>query len=483
MRLAARLVALLVVLAVVPVAPALPSVGSGSIAAAQSTADPAGQSGVDADAGTVIDVQLYENGSARWTVETYYTLETANETRAFESYRRPFENGSAGPGTGFDVTLFRNAAARAAEASGRPMSIPTDTVAREAVVANGTGVLRLSFVWENFLERSEDGRLVLEDAFRTPDNGTWLGSLQAGQRLVVESPPGYDIAFNPGFQRDGSRIIIDGDRYRGDRDLRFSYVQAGPAGLPIPPWLAVAVGLVLVGLVAAGWYVRGGGLAGREGDGADGPTATAGTSDGGRPVESESGPGSGSAAEGTAGAGATGAGAGSDARGDRHGDGDGRGRGDAAVNGVGARSSGSAGGAGTGPDADTPSASAADTDAGAGTGDGEVDPDTGTGGGSGPAAEPGGDSGDEPEPDLELLSDEERVEYLLESNGGRMKQANIVSETGWSDAKVSQLLSSMAEDGRVDKLRLGRENLISLPDDDGGEDDGDGGGAPTGPGR
>jgi hypothetical protein len=69
-------------------------------------------------------------------------------------------------------------------------------------------------------------------------------------------------------------------------------------------------------------------------------------------------------------------------------------------------------------------------------------------------------------PDPSLLSDEERVEYLLEQNGGRMKQASIVDETGWSNAKVSQLLSGMDEDGRVDKLRIGRENLISLPDED-----------------
>ncbi|WP_411965194.1 helix-turn-helix transcriptional regulator [Haloferax sp. YSMS24] len=68
--------------------------------------------------------------------------------------------------------------------------------------------------------------------------------------------------------------------------------------------------------------------------------------------------------------------------------------------------------------------------------------------------------------DVDLLSDEERVELLLEQKGGRMKQANIVKETGWSDAKVSQLLSSMADNGRVEKLRLGRENLISLPDED-----------------
>jgi len=68
--------------------------------------------------------------------------------------------------------------------------------------------------------------------------------------------------------------------------------------------------------------------------------------------------------------------------------------------------------------------------------------------------------------DLDLLSDEEQVEYLLERNGGRMKQATIVKETGWSNAKVSQLLSSMDDEGRIDKLRIGRENLISLPGED-----------------
>ncbi len=75
----------------------------------------------------------------------------------------------------------------------------------------------------------------------------------------------------------------------------------------------------------------------------------------------------------------------------------------------------------------------------------------------------GAEAGLPDETDLELLSDEERVERLLERNGGRMKQAKIVEETDWSNAKVSQLLSSMAETDRVEKLRIGRENLISLP--------------------
>ncbi|ELZ09459.1 hypothetical protein C479_11595 [Halovivax asiaticus JCM 14624] len=68
--------------------------------------------------------------------------------------------------------------------------------------------------------------------------------------------------------------------------------------------------------------------------------------------------------------------------------------------------------------------------------------------------------------DPELLSDEERVTHMLTENGGRMKQAAIVDETGWSNAKVSQLLSQMDEDDDIEKLRIGRENLITLPDVD-----------------
>ncbi|WP_247002657.1 helix-turn-helix transcriptional regulator [Halosolutus gelatinilyticus] len=73
---------------------------------------------------------------------------------------------------------------------------------------------------------------------------------------------------------------------------------------------------------------------------------------------------------------------------------------------------------------------------------------------------------EEEEVDPELLSDEERVHRLLEHNGGRMKQATIVKETGWSNAKVSQLLSKMDDDGEIEKLRIGRENLITLPEVD-----------------
>ncbi|MFB6083377.1 MAG: helix-turn-helix transcriptional regulator [Halorientalis sp.] len=78
-----------------------------------------------------------------------------------------------------------------------------------------------------------------------------------------------------------------------------------------------------------------------------------------------------------------------------------------------------------------------------------------------------GDAAADPEPesavaDEELLTDEDRVISLLEDNGGRMKQATIVDETDWSKSKVSMLLSDMEEEERISKLRVGRENIISL---------------------
>jgi uncharacterized membrane protein len=50
---------------------------------------------------------------------------------------------------------------------------------------------------------------------------------------------------------------------------------------------------------------------------------------------------------------------------------------------------------------------------------------------------------------------------LLDERGGRMKQVEIVEETGWSKSKVSMLLSEMEEEGQISKLRVGRENIIS----------------------
>lgn len=65
-------------------------------------------------------------------------------------------------------------------------------------------------------------------------------------------------------------------------------------------------------------------------------------------------------------------------------------------------------------------------------------------------------------PEEPVLSDEQRVVSLLDSEGGRMRQAEIVERTGWSKSKVSMQLSEMEADGTVSKLRVGRENIVSL---------------------
>lgn len=66
----------------------------------------------------------------------------------------------------------------------------------------------------------------------------------------------------------------------------------------------------------------------------------------------------------------------------------------------------------------------------------------------------------------EQISDEERVTRLLRENGGQMRQADIVDAVDWSKSKTSRVLSSMADEGDVEKVRLGRENVVRLDGDD-----------------
>lgn len=63
----------------------------------------------------------------------------------------------------------------------------------------------------------------------------------------------------------------------------------------------------------------------------------------------------------------------------------------------------------------------------------------------------------------EVVTDHERVRRLIDDNGGRMRQTEIVEEVEWSKAKVSRLLADLDADEEITKLRLGRENLICLP--------------------
>ena len=89
--------------------------------------------------------------------------------------------------------------------------------------------------------------------------------------------------------------------------------------------------------------------------------------------------------------------------------------------------------------------------------DGAVD-----GAGAAGAAEAATDPDEMPD----LATDEDRVLAALEAEDGRMRQSELADKLDWSPSKTSRVLSDMAEQGAVEKLRIGRENVIDLADDE-----------------
>ncbi len=74
-------------------------------------------------------------------------------------------------------------------------------------------------------------------------------------------------------------------------------------------------------------------------------------------------------------------------------------------------------------------------------------------------------TGDEAPPE-DLLSPQERVLRLVRENGGRMKQAEVTEEFGWSAARTSQVVGDLRDEGKLESFRLGRENVLRLPSED-----------------
>lgn len=91
--------------------------------------------------------------------------------------------------------------------------------------------------------------------------------------------------------------------------------------------------------------------------------------------------------------------------------------------------------------------------------------DTGNGAADSAALDGGGDDADPPAPAPEMLTREERVHQLIDEHGGRIKQSEIVEATDWSKAKVSRTLSAMEEEDQIERLKIGRENVVSHPDE------------------
>ena len=353
--------------------------GDDSPATTMGSVDPTAALGAPlepAEPAQVIRIQVGEDGEVVWTVESRYRLGEGDH-EAFEAYAESVTAGERD--VGYDRETFERFAAIAAETTDREVEITdagwdepwieTDETGEETV---DVGVVAYSATWTEFAVADGD-RIEFGDALRT-DDGTWLPSLRADQRLVIERPSAeYTFDRTPRGLQNGA-LVWDGpyEFAPEEIDVSFEYTGGddgngatddGDGGEPgegvlgslLSPY-AVGLGLVILAALGAGSYY------------------------------------------------------------------------------VTARR----------PPAESTVATANE--------DGEPT-----------AAEPA------PEPDAidpELLSDEERVLRLLRDRGGRMKQGRIVEETGWSNAKVSQLLSKMDENDEIEKLRIGRENLITLPEVD-----------------
>jgi len=398
----------------------------------------------ESDVRQVFRINLTADGDARWTVTTrIHDLDTEEDRQAFRDLAAEYEAGETN--AGYSTATFEPFAANASEATGREMAIRNES--RSSRLENGTGYLSFSFTWTNFAQVESD-RVVLGDAFLTP-SGTWLSDLEAGQRLTISAPSGYayeswTFGTSPDSGVQSGTVSWTGPTTFDPGGIEATYVATdGPAPPTDPPTdppndrsfdglalLGVGIAAIVGGLALGGYVLRGRNdavsevIAAIPGVGDDSAAGEADQSSTGR-LASPDGPAADDATTRASDTGAT----------------TGPGATDAAA-------------ADSSPDA-TPNDDAASSDGA----------DDGAAGAAGAAGTADAAAGDD-QVDPELLSDEERVERLLRQNGGRMKQASIVTETGWSNAKVSQLLSSMDDQDRIDKLRIGRENLISLPDED-----------------
>lgn len=61
-----------------------------------------------------------------------------------------------------------------------------------------------------------------------------------------------------------------------------------------------------------------------------------------------------------------------------------------------------------------------------------------------------------------LLPPEERVLTALKESGGRMWQQDIIADTGYSQGRVSKLLSEMEDDGRVNRYWKDGQKVVTL---------------------
>ncbi|WP_434522481.1 helix-turn-helix transcriptional regulator [Halorubrum sp. AS12] len=353
-----------------------------------------------------MEVAVQPDGDARWTVEYRIRLGTDEEEQAFEQLRADVENDTEAYTSRFRERMV-STARTAEETTGRNMTVSNATVTAERrELPQSYGVLTYRFEWTNFAAVDGD-RLRVGDAV----DGLFLDDSSS---LIVSWPEGYRLAEttpDPSEVRERS-VVWNGPVDFSAGQPRIAVAPAGTlSGIP-------TAGLVaLLGLLV----VAGGAVAYRRRGGADGEGAGVVS-----PEETDTAAASDAAA------------------------------GDAAADDASTADAGASAANASTADADPTDTAdgAAASASGEPAAEAEADADSAT------------ESEGAPPVDSDLLSNEEQVLRLIESEGGRMKQKRVAEELDWTAAKTSQVVTGLRDEGDLDGFRLGRENVLSLPDYD-----------------
>jgi hypothetical protein len=402
----------------------------------------------------LIQVRVHPDGSATWTIEHRMSLDEDGDEKAFQRARESVADNESEL-TDAMTRRARDLATRAQEETGRTMVVENVSVSARKSLAGDQGIVAYRFRWYGFAGVN-DGDLVIGDAMtglildeRTTLQVTWPGEARAESLAPTPDERTRRSATWKGseeFAPGEPRVVV-----RSETEA-FGTADEPPAGgygntLPILATVALATA-VLGGLVVRRR---------REGETTDAGTgahddaneAVPDDAPSERPANRDDGGGASPRAESVPPSGEVDEPSPTRDRMATSDEGSGETRAEA--------------------DADSLEN---DPDTGADAAAGEPDEESTTGKAKPDAAnaEPGsaestagaGDDGSSPTPD-DLLSNEEKVIQLLENNGGRTRQQDVVEAFGWSETKTSEVITEMREADALEVYRLGRENVLALP--------------------
>lgn len=366
------------------------------------------QDGIDPEQ-VVIEIELDASGSAVWTIDHRVKLDDANATQGFEATEAIIETNRSRLRAPFEKRVHAMAT-RAQEETGRAMTVQNVTLeAYREQIPQEYGVVSYEFTWHGFAATDEKLRTgdALDGLFidaQTTLLVSWPeeASLDSVSPVPDERRETAIVWHGPvNFSSGEPDVVLEADAGSFGPDLGWD-VSSNDVLITLSLF-GLMLGTLVTGIVVVLHRRRSGDT---EADGTAVHAAEAEPGDEPSPAETVTDP-----------ADATNT---------------------AAV---------------PGPE-DTPTDQPAGEEAAAGSGA------TGAGAGTTAASE----SGDSEGPPPELLSNEERVLALLDEHGGRIKQQEIVESFDWSETKTSEVVSDLREADEIEVYRLGRENVLALPE-------------------